>query len=105
MNYVIPAQASAQLVSLIVYAAIAAWYVAPWLRSRSRADALIALLWVHVFRYVALQVFRPRHSIVLLARELSRSARSSCVEPNICRKSLARNLPRFLAAMAAIVLI
>jgi hypothetical protein len=57
MNYVIPAQASAQLVSLIVYAAIAAWYVAPWLRSRSRADALIALLWVHVFRYVALQVF------------------------------------------------
>jgi hypothetical protein len=31
--------------------------VAPWLKSRSRADALTALLWVHVFRYVALQVF------------------------------------------------
>ena len=31
--------------------------MAPWLKSRSRADALIALLWVHVFRYVALQVF------------------------------------------------
>jgi hypothetical protein len=31
--------------------------VAPWLKARPRADALIALLWVHVFRYVALQVF------------------------------------------------
>jgi hypothetical protein len=57
MNYLTPAQASAQLVSLVVYAAIAGWYVAPWLKSRSRTDALIALLWVHVFRYVALQVF------------------------------------------------
>jgi hypothetical protein len=57
MNYLTPAQASAQLVSLIVYIAIAAWYVAPWLKSRPRADALIALLWVHVFRFVALQVF------------------------------------------------
>jgi len=31
--------------------------VAPWLGRRSRAEALTALLWVHVFRYVALQVF------------------------------------------------
>jgi hypothetical protein len=57
MNYFIPAQAGAQLVSLIVFGVIARWYVVPWLRNRSRADALIALLWVHVFRYVALQVF------------------------------------------------
>jgi len=57
MNYLVPAQAGAQLVTLIVYGAIAAWYVAPWLRRQPRADALIALLWVHVFRYVALQVF------------------------------------------------
>jgi hypothetical protein len=57
MNYLTPAQASAQFISLIVYAAIAGWYLAPWLKSRPRADALIALLWVHVFRYVALQVF------------------------------------------------
>jgi len=57
MNYLTPAQASAQFISLIVYAAIAGWCLAPWLKSRARADALIALLWVHVFRYVALQVF------------------------------------------------
>jgi hypothetical protein len=53
----VPAQAGAQFVSLIVYAVIARWYVARWLQRRRRADALIALLWVHVFRYVALQVF------------------------------------------------
>jgi len=57
MNYMMPAQASAQLLSLIVLGAIARWYVVPWLNIRARADALIALLWVHVFRYVALQVF------------------------------------------------
>jgi hypothetical protein len=57
MNYLVPAQAGAQLISLLVFGAIARWYVVPWLQSRERADALIALLWVHVFRYVALQVF------------------------------------------------
>jgi len=57
MNYLMPAQGSAQLLSLIVFAAISIWYVVPWLNARRRADALIALLWVHVFRYVALQVF------------------------------------------------
>ncbi|HYS85466.1 MAG TPA: hypothetical protein VEN78_10760 [Bradyrhizobium sp.] len=61
MNYLMPAQASAQLISLIALIAIARWYVIPWLNSRPRADALIALLWVHVFRYVALQVFSAQH--------------------------------------------
>jgi hypothetical protein len=57
MSYLTPAQASAQFISLIVFAAAARWYAAPWLNARPRADALTALLWVHVFRYVALQVF------------------------------------------------
>jgi hypothetical protein len=57
MSLLLPAQALAQLMSVIVFAAVARWYVAPWLRNQVRADALIALLWVHVFRYVALQVF------------------------------------------------
>src|SRR5436190_15606054 len=57
MTYMMPAQVSAPLPSLIVLATIARWYVVPWLKSRTRPDALIALLWVHVFRYVALQVF------------------------------------------------
>ena len=57
MSYLTPAQAAAQLLSLIVLASAARWYVVPWLKGLARADALIALLWVHVFRYVALQVF------------------------------------------------
>jgi hypothetical protein len=57
MNHFIPAQAGAQIISLAIYIAIARWYVAPWLSQRERADALIPLLWVNVFRYVALQIF------------------------------------------------
>jgi hypothetical protein len=47
----------ALILSFIVFVLIAVWYVMPWLRSRSRGDALIALLWVHAFRYIALQIF------------------------------------------------
>ncbi|HEX9587343.1 MAG TPA: hypothetical protein VGA15_06310 [Bradyrhizobium sp.] len=61
MNYLTPAQASAQFMSLIVLAAVARWHIIPWLNRRARADALIALLWVHVFRYVALQIFSAQH--------------------------------------------
>jgi len=61
VNYLIPAQASAQFISLIVFAAAARWYAVPWLNARPRAEALTALLWVHVFRYVALQVFSAQH--------------------------------------------
>src|SRR5437867_3281158 len=57
MNYLIPAQASSQLLSLIVFGALAIWYAAPWLKNRRRADALTVLLWIHVFRYMALQAF------------------------------------------------
>ncbi|UVK52828.1 hypothetical protein DBIPINDM_006261 [Mesorhizobium sp. AR02] len=55
MNFLQPAQAGAQLLSLIVFGTIAIWYVAPWLRTLGRAEALTVLLWIHVFRYVALQ--------------------------------------------------
>lgn len=57
MNYFIPAQAGAQFITLAIYIAIAHWYVAPWLSARERADALVPLLWINVFRYVALQIF------------------------------------------------
>jgi hypothetical protein len=57
MNHLVPAQAGAQLITLLIFIALARWYVAPWLGTLKRAEALIALLWVHVFRYVALQVF------------------------------------------------
>jgi hypothetical protein len=61
MNILLLAQASAQLLTLIVLVTIARWYVVPWLNRRARAEALTALLWVHVFRYVALQVFSAQH--------------------------------------------
>ena len=61
MNHLVPAQAGAQLVTLLVFIVIARWYVAPWLAARERAEALIALLWIHVFRYVALQIFAAQH--------------------------------------------
>jgi hypothetical protein len=51
---------AAGLASIISFGALiaaVAWYAAPWLNARPRADALIALLWIHAFRYVALQVF------------------------------------------------
>ena len=57
MTYLLPAQAGAQLFSLVILAAASRWYIAPWLGKQGRAEALSALLWVHVFRYVALQVF------------------------------------------------
>jgi len=57
VNYLIPAQGFAQLLSLVVFGTLAKWYVAPWLRTRGRAQALTALLWIHVFRYMALQAF------------------------------------------------
>lgn len=62
MSFLTPAQASAQFISLFVLVMVARWYVIPWLNNHARADALIALLWVHVFRYVALQVFSAQHT-------------------------------------------
>lgn len=61
MKALLISQAAAQFASLFVYIAMARWHVTPWLRSLSRADALIALLWVHVFRYVALQTYSAQH--------------------------------------------
>ena len=52
----------AQLFSLVAFACIARWYVAPWLSNQQRATALIALLWPHVFRYVALQSYSAQHA-------------------------------------------
>jgi hypothetical protein len=57
MSFLQPAQAGAQVLSLVVFATMARWYVAPWLNTRGRADALVPLLWVQVFRYIALQAF------------------------------------------------
>ena len=56
------AQGLAQMISLAVFATMAVWYIAPWLKTRERGAALIPLLWVHVFRYVALQTVSAQHA-------------------------------------------
>jgi hypothetical protein len=60
MSYLVPAQLAAQLLSLFVFATMAVWYAVPKLSARGRVDALVPLLWVHVFRFLALQAFRAQ---------------------------------------------
>ena len=43
--------------SFLVYILAAVWYVGPWLGRRSLTDALSILVWVHAFRYIALEIF------------------------------------------------
>lgn len=57
MSHLVAAQAGAQVISLLVYGLAARWYAAPWLKRQERANALSALLWLQVFRYVALMTF------------------------------------------------
>ena len=45
--------------SLIVYTLLARWYVAPKLAARSRENAVVPLLWIHVFRYAPAALFAP----------------------------------------------
>ena len=61
MKILMFAAALASALSFVIFAVMAAWYVAPWLAARRRAEALTALLWVHAFRYVALQIFSAQN--------------------------------------------
>jgi hypothetical protein len=61
MTYLVVAQLGAQLASIVVCGIVSTWYVVPWLRRLGRADAIIALLWVHVLRYVSLFTFSAQH--------------------------------------------
>ena len=45
--------------SLVAFALIARWHVAPRLANRSLEDALVPLLWIHVFRYAPLTLYAP----------------------------------------------
>jgi hypothetical protein len=47
----------ASILSFIMFAVMAVMYVAPWLATKPRAEALTLLLWVHAFRHVALQIY------------------------------------------------
>ena len=56
------AAALASMLSFVMFAIMAAWYVVPWLAARPRAEALVPLLWVHAFRHVALQIYSAQHT-------------------------------------------
>jgi hypothetical protein len=46
-------------VSLLIYALIAVWYVAPRLAALPKAMAMVPLLWVHTFRIVGGSILAP----------------------------------------------
>jgi hypothetical protein len=45
--------------SLVAFALIARWHIAPRLRRLEIRDALVALLWIHAFRYAPLTLLAP----------------------------------------------
>jgi hypothetical protein len=47
----------AMVLSFVVFITASAWYAVPWLRAVALGAALTPLLWIHAFRYVALQLF------------------------------------------------
>jgi hypothetical protein len=51
------AAALATTLNFGIFTLVAIWYVAPWLETQQRATALGALVWVQVFRDIALQIF------------------------------------------------
>jgi len=59
--YLVNAQLYAVLSSLVVFAFIAGWYLVPRLRRMTPSNALTALLWVHVPRYITLIQFSAQH--------------------------------------------
>lgn len=48
-------------ISFLVFTVLAVWYIGPWMVRQPLAVALGVPLWVHVFRYVALQIFSAQH--------------------------------------------
>ena len=51
----------ATAISLVAFITLAVWYAGPWMRRQPLAVALSMPLWVHAFRYVALQIFSAQH--------------------------------------------
>ena len=51
----------ATALNFLIFTLVAIWYVAPWLGTQQLAAALTPLVWVQVFRDVALQIFSAQH--------------------------------------------
>ena len=57
MTELTTAALAAMVLSFVVFTTAAAWYAVPWMRTVALGAAITPLLWIHVFRYVALQLF------------------------------------------------
>ncbi len=51
--------ATQSTLSLVAFALLARWHVAPRLSTMAREAALVPLLWVHVFRFAPLTLYAP----------------------------------------------
>jgi hypothetical protein len=56
--------------SFVLFLLIAVWYVVPWLRSKGPEEGLSALLWIHAFRYVALELFSAQRAGLRIPNDL-----------------------------------
>ena len=72
-----------------------------WIGESRRYEVLRQLQGAEGVEEVIILSTRCRTEFLLWASEPRRSARSSWAEPKIRRKSLVKNLPSFLAAIAA----
>jgi hypothetical protein len=57
MTELTAAALAAMILSFVVFTTAAAWYAVPRMRAVALGAAIIPLLWIHAFRYVALQLF------------------------------------------------
>ena len=57
----------AQALNLGTLITLAVWYAVPWLRNRSRVDALIALVLVHLGRTLSLQAYSSQRAGMIMS--------------------------------------
>jgi hypothetical protein len=69
------------LLSLIVYALIANWYVAPWLAGKPVEQALAPLIFPHAFRHIGLLFLVPGSDRFLGAQPTGSQGRKASLEP------------------------
>lgn len=57
--------------SLVAFALLAKWYIAPRLAQMQLEDALVPLLWIHVFRYTPMTILVPGQVDDALPRDVA----------------------------------
>jgi len=59
-------------IGFVVFILVAAWYAVPWMNRRPLAIALSLPLWIHAFRFVALQAFSAQRFGFRIPENLAR---------------------------------